>query len=102
MKIKFVILISLFSTSLLIGADLGKELYTKKCASCHGKDADKKAMGTSEKINTLTLEEIKNSLIGYQDGSYSGKYKSMKRSLARKLGQEDISAVAAYIQTLGQ
>jgi len=100
MRISLAIFLSLASVNLLIGSVDGKEIYNKKCASCHGKNADKKAMGTSKKINLLTPELITDALNSYQDGSYRGKYKGMKKSMARKLNQEDINAVTSYIQTL--
>jgi len=100
MNIKLAILLSLLSASLLIGADHGKEVYYKKCVSCHGVHGEKEAIGTSKPINTLTEEEVRRALTGYVDGSYGGKYKHLKRGMARTLSKEDIDALSVYIQTL--
>ena len=100
MKVNFLILISLAATSLLMSDTDAKALYDKKCASCHGVNAEKKALGTSKVLNTLDKQEIVNALVGYKDGTYSGKYKSLKRGIAKKLSEEDINTVAAYAQTL--
>ncbi len=94
----FCILIS--GTALLMGAEDGKMLYAKKCTSCHGQDAQKRALGSSKILNTLNVEEIRTALAGYKDGSYRGRYKSMKLGLARSLSEDDINALTAYIKTL--
>jgi len=100
MKINLVILISLATTSLLMGAPDAKVLYDKKCASCHGANAHKKALGTSKILNTLDKQEIINAFVGYKNDTYRGRFKGLKRGLAKKLSEEDINTVATYVQTL--
>lgn len=100
MNIKLAILMSLLSASLLLGSDQGKEVYYQKCVSCHGVNGEKEAIGTSRPINTLTQEEVRSALTGYVDGTYGGKYKHLKKGMARTLSKEDIDAVSVYIQTL--
>ena len=100
MRIKLAILISLFSASLLIGADQGKEVYYQKCITCHGVNGEKKAIGISKEINTLTAKEVQSALNGYKNDTYGGKYKNLKRSMSRTLSNDDINALSVYIQTL--
>jgi len=100
MNIKLAILKSLVSASLLVGADQGKEVYYQKCVSCHGVNGEKEAIGTSRAINTLSQEEVKNALTGYANDTYGGKFKNLKRGMARTLSKEDIDALSVYIQTL--
>ncbi len=100
MKINLAILITLLSTSLLMASADGKEVYYKKCVSCHGVNGDKKAIGVSKEINTLTPEEIQSALNGYKNGTYGGKYKKLKSGMARSLSEEDIRLLSIYIQTL--
>lgn len=100
MKINLAILITLLSTNLLMGSADGKEVYYKKCVSCHGVNGEKNAIGTSRPINTLSQEEVRNALNGYKNGTYGGKYKILKKGMARSLSEEDIEVLSVYIQTL--
>ena len=101
MKIALTFLISFTAASLLMAEGDGETLYKNKCASCHGLDGEKKALGTSGPINNLTNQEIVDALVSFKDGSYNGKFKSVKRSLMNKLSEDDIPVVSAYMQTLG-
>jgi cytochrome c553 len=101
MKIKLAILLmSLVSSSLLMGADDAKTLYMKKCVTCHGVNGEKKAIGISRELNTLSKEDIETALNGYKSGTHGGKYKKLKTGLINSLNDEDILALSAYIQTL--
>lgn len=101
MKIKLVILlISLTAAALAMGEGNGKATYYKKCVSCHGVDAQKRALNISKPLNTFSKEEITKALVGYQEGNYGGKMKKLKQGLANSLSEEDIEDISAYIQTL--
>ena len=99
MKINLAISMTLVTASMLMGVDKGKEVYYKKCISCHGQTGQKEALGVSKPIKTLSSEEIENALNGYKDGIYGGKYKKLKSGMARTLSEDDIHALSVYIQT---
>lgn len=77
-----------------------KDLYLSKCASCHGKHGELKALNTSRPIASLTAAQIEAALNGYKDGSYGGKLKKIKEGIARKLNTGEISELARYVTTL--
>ena len=100
---KTVSLLSLCSTFFVLSltADTSMEhLYQSKCASCHGKQGEVKALNTSRPINTLSQEQIVTALDGYKDGSYGGQYKMMKKGIVRRLNPDEINELAHYITTL--
>ena len=72
----------LFATPALSAeADLAKaeKVYKRSCATCHGKQGEKPAMGESKIINQLQPEEI---------------------STKQRLSEQDIHNLSEYIQTL--
>jgi len=76
------------------------KLYQSKCASCHGKHGELKALNTSRPIATLTQAQIEVALNGYKDGSYGGKLKKVKQGIVRNLNADEIAAIADYVPTL--
>ncbi|AQW81165.1 periplasmic monoheme cytochrome c553 [Campylobacter pinnipediorum subsp. pinnipediorum] len=78
----------------------GSTLY-KKCIACHGAKAEKKFNNKVGPLNTLSKEDIVSSLKGYKDGSIN-KYAmgAMMKPVAKPLSDDDMNAVADYIQTL--
>ena len=84
----------------LMAAD-GAAVFNTKCSSCHGKNAELKAMNKSAVIQgedaAVTVEKLK----GYKDGSLNqyGLGNVMK-GIAGGLSDEDMQAVADYIATL--
>lgn len=83
----------------LFAAD-GATLY-KKCATCHGQKADKKALNKSNPIHTMTSEQIKTALEGYKAGTLNlhGQGKMMTMQV-KNLSSEDIDALSKYIPTI--
>lgn len=83
----------------LMAAD-GAALY-KKCAACHGANAEKKALGKSEIIDTWTAAQIEEALNGYKAGTRNihGMGALMKGQVA-PYSEEDIKAVSAYVAGL--
>jgi len=83
----------------LMAAD-GAALY-KKCASCHGANAEKKALGKSEVIKGWPKEKIVEALKGYKAGKRNvhGMGMMMKGQVAA-LSDTDIEALADYISKL--
>lgn len=96
------VLLSLAALSLLSTAAMasdGAVLY-KKCVACHGKKAERKAPGAEIIINTLDEKTIADALHGYKAGTFGGKAKKTMELQVKKLSDEDINALAAYIVTL--
>ena len=63
-----------------------KDLYLGKCASCHGKRGELKALNTSRPIASLTAAQIAAALNGYKDGSpdRGGAQRLQRRQLRRQ------------------
>ncbi len=83
----------------LMAAD-GAALY-KKCASCHGAKAEKKALGKSAVIQGLDKAHLVKELKEYKAGKLNKKGMGglMKAQLAT-YSDADIEAVADYISKL--
>jgi cytochrome c553 len=78
----------------------GKKIFVSKCQVCHGKKAQLEAYNRSRALNTLTLEEIKTSIKGYQTDQYDRGLAMIMKPYANSLMVEDIEAIYQYIQTL--
>ena len=72
----------------------------KKCASCHGKNAEKKALGKSNIIQGWSKDKIVNAVNGYKDGTYGGAMKAVMKGQVSNLSDADVNAVAEYISKL--
>ena len=96
------VLLSLAALSLLSTAAMASDGATlfKKCVACHGKSAEKKAPGAEVIINTLDEKTILEALQGYKAGTFGGKAKKTMELQVKKLSDDDIKALAAYIVTL--
>lgn len=92
---KNTILFSLMLTAALNATD-GATLFTK-CASCHGVDGGKSALGKSKMINQMSVPEIEAALSGYQNGTYGGTMKALMKGQAASLSETDIKTIAEYI-----
>ena len=89
----------LFAGVTLLMAD-GAATFTK-CAGCHGKNAEKQAMGKSAVIAGQDVAKTIEQLKGYKAGTLDqhGMGTVMKGSVAA-LSDADIKAVAEYIAGL--
>ncbi|MDG6897236.1 hypothetical protein A6A19_04305 [Actinobacillus delphinicola] len=74
----------------------GQQIFENNCATCHGRHADKKAFGRSAIINQLDQETIVKALQMRKAGLIQGPGNPAKS----RLNDEQMQAVAAYIQTL--
>ncbi len=79
--------------------DKGKALYTK-CVSCHGINAEKKALNKSQIIADWDKEKILNALQGYKNKTYGGAMKGIMNGQVSKFSQEQLEQLAEYISTL--
>ena len=70
---------------------------TAGCASCHGANFEKVALGKSKIVKDMSKADIVTALKGYKDGSYGGAMKGVMKGQVAKLSDEDIEAVATQI-----
>lgn len=94
---KKLILLSLLTGSLFAS---GADIYKSACATCHGLNAEKIALGKSKVLATLSEEEIISDMMGYKAGTFGGQMKALMIPQAQKLSDDEIKAVAAYVQTI--
>ncbi|GIU00214.1 cytochrome c-553 [Sulfurovum sp. TSL6] len=92
---------SLVAVSFL-SASPANTIYAQKCASCHGMNADMKAMGTSKAIKDMTVEEIEKSVVNYASGERKALsfVKSVKETFVKNYTKEKLHEVAVYIHDL--
>lgn len=76
----------------------GKELYTAKCASCHGADGTKALM--SKPVKGLKAEAFTKMMQGYKAKTYGGTKKATMEKVAEPLSDADIKALAGHVGTL--
>jgi cytochrome c-553 len=73
-----------------------EKVYKRSCATCHGKQGEKPAMGESKIINQLKPEEILTALSERKAGNITGAGNPAKQ----RLSEQDIHNLSEYIQTL--
>ena len=95
---KFLLIVALGGVMGLMAAD-GASLY-KKCVSCHGVNAEKKALGKSEVIQGWSAQKSIAALSGYKAGTYGGPMKALMKGQVASFSDEDIKVVSEYIATL--
>ena len=78
----------------------GKSIFTSRCQSCHGAKGQKEAYNRSRPLNSLTLEQMKTSIRGYQNNNYDRGLASLMTPYANQLMMTDVEAIYNYIQTL--
>lgn len=76
----------------------GADIY-KKCAGCHGVNAEKKALGKSQVIKGWDASKTIAALKGYKDGTYGGPMKALMKGQVASLKDAEIEAVAKYIES---
>jgi len=69
----------------------------KACASCHGANGEKKALGKSKVIAEMSKADIVAALNGYKDGTYGGPMKGLMKGQVAKLSAADITAISEKI-----
>jgi mono/diheme cytochrome c family protein len=80
-------------------ADIGQNLFTAKCAVCHGDKGQKRAYGKSRALNTLSLEDMTNSIRGYKGGTYDRGMGFLMSPFAN-ISEEEVQGVHEYLQSL--
>ncbi len=94
-------------TSLILISSLyaseGEEIFNKICYICHGKHAEKRSLGVSKVIAGWKAEKIVEKLKEYKSGGLDQYgFGNMMRNRATKLTDEQMEAVAKYIESLGK
>ncbi len=95
----FLIITGFLTLSAFVFSADGEALY-KKCSACHGKDGSKKALRVSTPLKGQKADELFKKMKGYQDGTYGGKKKAIMKRTVAKLSDEQLKALAAFIETL--
>lgn len=101
MTLKKIILLPLFTTSLLL-ASSGSSIYKKECKSCHGAKGDKVALNKSKAINGMSVATLDQAMKNYVSGKRKSMamIKKMKKKFMTKHSEEEIQAVYKYIHEL--
>ena len=77
----------------------GSAVYAK-CSSCHGVNADKKALNKSQSIKGWSVAKLTDAINGYKDGTYGGSMKGVMKPQVNKLSSDEVQAVSEYISKL--
>ncbi len=80
----------------VLAAQNVKSLYQRNCASCHGRYGEKPALNKARALITLNEGQITEALTERRAGKIQGAGSQPKK----RLTDEDIQQLAAYIQTL--
>lgn len=95
---KLALALAIAGATSLFASD-GAALY-KKCASCHGAHAEKKALGKSQIIAGWDTAKTVEALKGYKAGTYGAAMKGVMKGQVAALSDADIDALAAHIHGL--
>ena len=95
------IMLPLLSASLLMGAS-AESIYQKKCASCHGKMGEKKALGHSNVIKGMPVDKFVTHTKAFATGEQKAMpiAKIVKKQFIDRYSDEEIKAVAEYVNQL--
>ncbi len=95
------IMIPVLTTGLLM-AGSAESIYKSKCASCHGKKGEKKALGQSHIIKGMPVDKFITLTKAYATGEKKAMSlaKSVKKQFIKKYDDKQIKAVAEYVNKL--
>ena len=95
------IMLPVLSARLLMGAS-AESIYQKKCASCHGKMGEKKALGHSDAIKGMDTKKFVSLLNALATGEKKGMpiAKIVKKQFVDRYDAEKIQEVAEYVNKL--
>ncbi|MDR1555273.1 MAG: c-type cytochrome [Campylobacteraceae bacterium] len=84
-----------------VSASSGKSIYDKKCASCHGQNAEKSSYLNARNLITLTKDEIIQQVRNYRsDSEYGENTGFLMRSQAIMVNDAQVKDIAEYIDSL--
>lgn len=90
--------ITMAATADAADADAGKKLYKKECRSCHGPTA--KGLASYPKLRGQSAEYLSDKLTRYRAGEKFGPNTPLMAPKAKKLSDEDIANISAFITSL--
>jgi cytochrome c553 len=95
------IMLPVLSASMLMAAS-AESIYQSKCASCHGKMGEKKALGHSNVIQGMDTKEFVTLVNAYATGEKKAMpiAKIVKKQFIDKYDKEQIQEVAEYVNKL--
>jgi len=73
---------------------------TAACATCHGANFEKAALGKSQIVKGWDEAKVTAALKGYQDGSYGAAMKGVMKGQVAKLTDADIADLAKQIAAI--
>ncbi|MDA7817269.1 hypothetical protein N9A28_03670 [Sulfurimonas sp.] len=82
-----------------IATKTGSDIF-QSCVACHGKNAEKMALGKSKVIQGWPAQKTNDVLNGYLNGTYGGAMQGLMKGQLSTLSQDDIKLVSAYISKL--
>lgn len=81
--------------------EYGKHIYERTCYRCHGQKADKSSYASARVLNTLSKEELYESLHSYKtDALFGGNNKFIMHEQAIGMTTPEMVSVSAYIYSL--
>ena len=94
-------MLPVLSTGLLLAAS-GEAIYQSKCASCHGKQAEKKALGHSNIIKGMPVNDFITLTKAFATGEKNAMpiAKIVKKQFIDRYSDEEIKEVAVYVNKL--
>ncbi|HIP13471.1 MAG TPA: c-type cytochrome [Arcobacter sp.] len=81
-------------------ATKGKKLYRRDCLSCHGENAEIRAYGVSNALNTLTYDEFEVAIRDYDLDEKDNGFAIIMKPIATSLSVPEIKAIHKYLETL--
>ncbi|AXH09929.1 cytochrome C [Malaciobacter halophilus] len=73
------------------------EVLYKACATCHGANGEKPALGKSKVLKGWDSKRVQDALKGYKDGTYGGVMKGVMKGQVTRLSDADIKLLGDYI-----
>ena len=95
------IMLPVLSASMLMAAS-GESIFQTKCASCHGKMAEKKALGHSNVIKGMPVDQFVTLTKAFATGEKKAMpiAKIVKKQFIDGYSDEEIESVAKYVNQL--
>ncbi len=94
-------MLPVLSASFVMAAS-GEAIYQKQCASCHGTQGEKKALGHSNVIKGMETEKFVTLVKAFASGEKKAMpiAKIVKKQFVDKYDEATIQEVAAYVNKL--
>lgn len=80
-------------------SEVGKEIYLKNCASCHGVNGEKKPASYVRKLKDMNAEDIAISSVAYaSDPTYGSKKRYVMQPISARITSTDVGYIIAYLK----